>query len=86
MLPVLFLPQAWEKPCIHAGSEKDYRRLPCGFSRALSTAKALFPQVFCGFFRFFSVFRGFLAFFAYRVGLEALPGAGKHSFARRDDA
>jgi hypothetical protein len=38
------------------GSERTHRRLPCGFSKPLSTAKAGFPQVFCGFLR---VFRGF---------------------------
>jgi hypothetical protein len=47
------------KPCIHAAPEKTYRRLPCVFSQALSTAKGLFPQVFCHLSGFFSRFSGF---------------------------
>jgi hypothetical protein len=46
------------KPCIHAVFEKAYRRLPCVFSKALSTAKAVFPQLFCCFFRFLYHFSG----------------------------
>jgi len=68
------------KPCIHAVFEKTYRRLPCVFSQTLSTAKALFPQVFCCFSRFlchFSGFGRFLSIFA-QLGKPFAHAARKH--------
>jgi len=44
--------------------KKTFRRLPCGFLRALSTGKAAFPQVFLGFLAFLSYFWLFLWIFS----------------------
>jgi hypothetical protein len=67
--------------------EKAFRRLPCVFSQTLSTAKALFPQVFLHFFRFLSHFSGFQPFFAVLVkDMKPLTSAGPAHFRAWDVA
>jgi hypothetical protein len=59
--------------------KKTFRRLPCGFLRALSTAKAAFPQVFwvfCHFCLILGYFCGFSAGLAQTASTEGLAGSG----------
>jgi len=76
----IFMPRQPETPVSMRVFEKTYRRLPCVFSQTLSTAKALFPQVFCCFSRFlchFSGFGRFLSIFA-QLGKPFAHAARKH--------